>query len=265
MTHDIITLNFWNVAISGALVLVAMLLSWHLRLGLGRDMLWGAVRTFVQLTLTGYVLAFIFDSRNVWLTLLALALMFVVAIHTAQGRMAVPFAGRRAVFTAAILIGGALVLAFVTALVLRISPWYDPRYLLPLAGMIVGNAMTAVALAVDRFSGDLRRRRAEVEAALALGATPAQAVTRIRRDALRTAVMPSVNSMLVVGIVSLPGMMTGQIIAGQAPTQAVHYQIVVMYMITAAAVIASVVGVLAATRLLFTPAQQLRDVTETVK
>jgi putative ABC transport system permease protein len=253
-----IELTYWDVALSGLLMLVSMLLSWQLQLGLQRDMIWGAIRTFVQLALTGFILAYIFQQNNAWLTLLALAVMFGVAIHTARGRVATAFPGKAGVFAAAIISGGALVLTFVTAVVVKIEPWYDPRYLLPLAGMIVGNAMTAVTLAVDRFTGDLRRRRGEVEAALALGANPAQAVAQIRRDALRTAIMPSVNAMLVVGVVSLPGMMTGQIIAGQPPTQAVHYQIVVMYMITAAAVITSVVGVVAATRELFTPAQQVR-------
>ncbi|OPZ86537.1 MAG: hypothetical protein BWY76_00911 [bacterium ADurb.Bin429] len=255
---DVIKLEYWQVAFSGLLVLVSVLLSWWMHLGLQRDMAWGAVRTFIQLALTGYVLAFIFQQAHWALTLLALAIMFVVAVHTARGRVAAAFPGKTGVFTVAILTGGILVLLFVTGIILRIEPWYNPRYLLPLAGMIVGNAMTAVALAVDRFAGDLSRRRTEIEAALALGANPAQAVARVRRDALRTAVMPSVNAMLVVGVVSLPGMMTGQIIAGQPPAQAVYYQIVVMYMITAAAVITSVVGILAATRQCFTPAQQIR-------
>jgi putative ABC transport system permease protein len=124
--------------------------------------------------------------------------------------------------------------------------------------MIFGNAMTAGTLAVSRFVTDLHNRRLEVETALALGATTSQAVQRIRRDALRTAIIPSVNAMLVVGVVSLPGMMTGQILAGASPLLAVRYQVMVVYMITAAATLTSIIGVIASMRETFTPAQQLK-------
>ncbi|HEY3376304.1 MAG TPA: iron export ABC transporter permease subunit FetB [Armatimonadota bacterium] len=260
MEH-VIPVGYLDLLIAFPLVLGSLLLSWQFGLGLQRDMLLGALRTFVQLAVTGYVLLWIFarSGAGEWYwVLLALAVMLGVAVHTAQGRMTEALAGKAWVFAVAIVVGSLIVLAYVLALVLKISPWYNARYVLPLAGMIIGNAMTAGTLAVSRFAGDLRTRRLEVETALALGATAAQAVAPIRRDALRTAIIPSVNGMLVVGIVSLPGMMTGQILAGQDPTQAVHYQVVVMYMITAAAAFTSVIGVVAAIRQTFTAAQQLR-------
>ncbi|MHB9134244.1 MAG: ABC transporter permease [Armatimonadota bacterium] len=258
---NVIEISYPALALTGLLMLASLAVSWRFQLGLERDMVMGAIRSFLQLAVTGYVLLFIFvraGAHEWYWTVLALAVMIGVAIHTAQGRMTEPLIGKTWVFTLAIVGGGVAVLLFVLGVVLHITPWYDPRYVLPLAGMIFGNAMTAGTLAVSRFTGDLRTRRLEVETALALGATAAQAVHAIRRDALRIALIPSVNSLLVVGIVSLPGMMTGQIIAGQDPTQAVRYQIMVMYMITAAATFTSAIGVVAAARRMFTPAQQLR-------
>ena len=181
-----------------------------------------------------------------------------MAVHTARGRVTGNLSGKVWIFALAIPLGSILVLAFVSSVLLRISPWYDARYLLPLAGMIIGNAMTAASLAVERFATALRQRRGEVEAALALGASSGQASMALRREALRLAIIPAVNSMLVVGLVSLPGMMTGQIIAGSDPAQAVRYQIVVMYMILCASLLSSVIAVLAALRSAFTSAQQLR-------
>lgn len=255
-------LSYFDLGLAALLVVVSIVLSWQFQLGMERDMVWGAVRSFLQLAVTGYVLAFLFTLHPWYFAmpavLLALAIMLGVAVRTAAGRIREPLAGKGWVFSVAIVSGSVVVLIFVIGVVLRLPLWYDPRYVLPLAGMIIGNAMNAAALAVSRFAGDLRTRRLEVETALALGATAAEAVHQLRRDALRTAIIPSVNGMLVVGVVSLPGMMTGQIIAGQNPTQAVHYQIMVMYMITAAASFTSVIGVLAALRQAFTPAQQFR-------
>lgn len=253
-------LSYIDLGLAGILVFVSMLLSWWLHLGLQRDMLWGAIRSFVQLALVGYVLAFIFRSAAWYWVALALAIMLGVAIHTARGRIVEPLLGKTWIVGIAIASGSLVILLFILIAVLRIHPWYDPRYVLPLAGMIVGNSMNAATLAIGRFTGAIRQRRSEIETALALGANAGQAAQQIRREALRTAIIPNVNSMLVVGIVSLPGMMTGQILAGNDPTQAVRYQIMVMYMITSAAVITSVVGVMVAVRSAFTQAHQLRIV-----
>lgn len=260
MANHSVDITYLDLAIAGVMILASMLISWRLHLGLGRDMLVGAVRSFLQLALTGYILAFIFERGNLgewYWTLLALAVMLTVAVKTAQGRIPEWFPHKAWVFAVAIVCGGMAVLFYVTAIVVRIHPWYNPRYVLPLAGMIFGNAMTAGTLAVSRYISDLRGRRLEVETALALGANTTQAVERIRRDALRLAIIPSVNALLVVGIVSLPGMMTGQIIAGASPLLAVRYQVMVVYMITAAAAFTSVISVMAAIRQTFTSAQQL--------
>ena len=253
-----IPIHYTDLAIAAVLVLASMAVSWRLQLGLESDLVWGAVRSFAQLALVGVVLGFIFRREHWMLMLPALAVMLGVAVWTAAGRVKEPLARKGWVFSVGIVLGSLMVLAYVTAAVLRRGTWLNPQYVLPLAGMIIGNAMNAATLAVSRYAGDLERRRLEVESALSLGATAQQAVHPIRRDALRTAIIPAVNGMLVVGVVSLPGMMTGQIIAGQDPAQAVLYQVVVMYMITAAASLTSVIALAVAVRQSFTPAQQMR-------
>ena len=257
-----IPISYLDLLIAGVLVFASMALSWRLQLGLEKEMFWGVIRSFLQLSATGYVLLFVINRAGLgewYWVLLALGIMLGVAVATAQGRIKEVLPGKVLVFTVAIVSGSMSVLLFVLMLVLhQYQPWLKAQYVLPLAGMITGNAMNAGAVAVHRFVGDLRSRRAEVETALALGATPEQAVHTLRRDALRTAIMPSVNGMLVVGVVSLPGMMTGQIIAGQDPLQAVHYQIMVVYMITAASMLTAVIAIIGTIRQSFTGAQQLR-------
>ncbi len=255
--NGVIPISYTDLLIAAVLVLASLVISWRLQLGLSRDLVAGAVRSFVQLALVGLVLGYLFAHAHWYLVVPALLLMLGVAVHTATGRVPEPLGGKGWVFAAGIAVGSLAVLAYVTAAVLRLHPWYAPQYLLPLAGMIIGNGMNAATLAVGRFAGDLQRRRLEVETALALGATARAAVAALRRDALRTAIIPAVNGMLVVGVVSLPGMMTGQIIAGQSPMQAVLYQVVVMYMLTATASLCSVLAVAVAVRQSFTPAQQL--------
>src|SRR5947199_10091967 len=125
--------------------------------------------------------------------------------------------------------------------------------------MILGNAMTGAALAVERLSSEIRARRLQIEAALSLGATSRQAADAAVRAAVKAALVPTINAMMVVGIVQLPGMMTGQILGGAAPEQAVRYQMVVMYMLAAAVALTSATATLLAYRASFTPAHQLRE------
>jgi putative ABC transport system permease protein len=138
------------------------------------------------------------------------------------------------------------------------DPWYNPRYLIPLFGMIVGNAMNAAALAAERLRSEMEARRAEVEAWLALGASPERAAREPVRRSLVAALIPTVNGLMVVGIVSLPGMMTGQILAGSSPVTAVRYQIVVMFMLASSVAVTATLVTLWYRRTFFTETEQLR-------
>jgi putative ABC transport system permease protein len=155
------------------------------------------------------------------------------------------------------LAGAGFTLAYVDAVVLRLQPWYDPQYLIPLFGMIIGNSMTAAALAADRLNAEMELRRGEVESYLALGASPARASAEPVRRALVAAMIPTLNMLMVVGLVSLPGMMTGQVIAGSSPLTAVRYQIVVVFMLAGAVAVTSAVVALWYRRTFFTLAEQL--------
>jgi putative ABC transport system permease protein len=250
-----------DLALTAMLVLVAVGLSRWQRLGLERGFIVGAIRAFVQLLLVGYVLVYLFEARNWWLVLLALLVMLVAAATAATRRRgrSVPGERRRLwqISGTAMLISSGLTLAYVTWIVLNVRPWYEPRYLIPLFGMIVGNAMNGAALAVERLASEMEAHRGTIEAYLALGATPARAAAEPVRRALVAALIPSVNGLMVVGLVQLPGMMTGQILAGQSPLLAVRYQVVVAFMLAGATAATSVIVALWYRRAFFTAACQL--------
>lgn len=253
-----IDVTWLDLGLAAALVMIAVAISWWQRLGLARGFAIGAIRALVQLVAVGYVLVYLFAVDRWWLVLLALLVMLAAATTTVIDRQ--PRGARGVLFRisgGAMLFGAGLTLAYVAAVVVRVHPWYSPRYLIPLFGMIVGNAMNGAALAAERLASEMTSRRGEVEAYLALGAAPARAAAEPVRRALVAALIPAVNGLMVVGLVSLPGMMTGQILAGQSPLLAVRYQIVVAFMLAGATAMTSVIVVLWYRRTFFTPAEQL--------
>jgi putative ABC transport system permease protein len=253
-----VALSTTDLVLAAALVLVAVGIAAWQRVGLARGFLWGAVRAVVQLVAVGYVLTYVFATSRWYLVLAALLVMLLAATKTVADR----HRGQRRtvglITGVAMLVGAGLTLAYVDGVVVRVSPWYDPRYLIPLFGMIVGNALNGAALAAERLASEMESRRGEVEAYLALGASPAQASAEPVRRALAAALIPAVNGLMVVGLVSLPGMMTGQILAGASPLLAVRYQIVVAFMLAGAVAVTSAVVVLWYRRTFFTAAEQLK-------
>ncbi|MEO8564388.1 MAG: iron export ABC transporter permease subunit FetB [bacterium] len=258
-SSSVISLHWLDLAFASALVLIAMALSAWQRLGLLRGFAIGAVRAVVQLVAVGYVLAFLITTRRWYLVLLTLLVMLVAATVTATERQKHGRAKLFVISGTAMLVGAGVTLTYVDAVVLRLHPWYDPQYLIPLFGMIIGNAMNGAALAAERLTGEMELRRGEVEAYLALGASPARASAEPVRRALVAALMPTLNGLMVVGLVSLPGMMTGQVIAGASPITAVRYQIVVAFMLAGAVAITSVVVALWYRSTFFTAAEQLAE------
>lgn len=261
MSEHPIAIAWLDLVAASVLILVAVALSAWQRLGLGNQIVLGAVRATVQLIAVGYLLVWVFAANRWDVVLAVLAVMVVVATITATRRQAKRWRDRMKILpisAVAILAGAGLTLVYVSTVIVHVKPWYDPRYLIPLFGMIVANAMNAAALALERLQSEMESRRAEVEAYLALGASPRQAAAEPARRAAVAAMIPAVNALAVVGIVSLPGMMTGQILAGADPTLAVRYQLVVMFMLTAANAITAALTVQAYRRTFFTPAAQLR-------
>ena len=140
--------------------------------------------------------------------------------------------------------------------IVRVRPWYDPQYAIPLLGMILGNTLNGISLGLDRLTEELRSRRDQVDTLLALGATRWEAAQEPVRRSVRTGMIPIINSMMVVGIVSIPGMMTGQLLAGVDPLSAVEYQIVIMFLIASGTALGPVGVVLLGYRRLFNERHQ---------
>lgn len=254
----IVDLSWLEVAGSAGLVLLAIGITWRFRTGLARTFVVAALRTAFQLALVGYVLVYIFAMDRWWLVLLALLAMTAVAGREATQRQESPSRRLAVLSGLAILVGAGLTLVYVGGLLVRPEPWYSPRYLIPLFGMIVSTALDASALAADRLAGEMEARRPEVEAYLALGASPERAARRPVRNALRASLIPMVNRLMIVGLVALPGMMTGQILSGTSPLTAVRWQIVVMFMLAGAAAVAGALTTVGYRSEFFTPAHQLR-------
>lgn len=217
-----------------SLLLVSGAVSALFDLGLLRSLLWGAFRAFLQLTLIGYALGFLFSQEKLLVVAAVVTVMTGIATQAATSR--VPSVQRfphllafGSLWASTFLVG-----TIVLALVIRADPWYSPRVAIPIFGMILGNAMTGISLSLERLFSSVREGSETVEALLALGATPWEAVQGRVRSAIGAGMTPTINNLMVVGLVSLPGMMTGQILGGADPLQAVRYQIVVMYMISAA-------------------------------
>jgi putative ABC transport system permease protein len=242
-----------RLAVSAVLILVAALLSRRARLGLEGDLLWGALRGAVQLVAVGYALLFLFRHQSPLLVAAMLTVMWLVAAATSARRVE-HGPGLRVLFPRALVAIGAGALAALLPMFLWIvplHPWYEAQYLVPIGGMMLGSAMNVVALTFERIFSAAHEGASQVEALLSLGATPKQALHRQVRATLRAALTPTINGLLTVGLVSLPGMMTGQIVSGTSPEQAVRYQIVILYQLVVVAAVAGIVSAMFARRLLF--------------
>lgn len=232
-------ISFWQLALALVFIAAAGGASLIYRLGLGRDLVIGTIRTFAQLFVMGYALVLLFQWNSAPLVLAVFVIMIVFAariVSTRVNEKDVPYMG--ATFLS-MLAGYCIVAVLVTGLVIQAEPWWKPQYFLPLGGMVVGNSMNALAISLERLFTGLRDRRAAVEMRLCLGADYEEASREIMAEAMRAGMIPSINSMMGVGVVFIPGMATGQILAGADPMLAVRYQIVVMLMLVGSTALSS--------------------------
>lgn len=245
-----------DLAIASALILVNGLLSVLLKLRLERQLLLAGLRTVVQLLVIGQVLGWVFQNAYWYVVLPLMCGMTLVAGFSASGRGERRYRGLLADSVVSVWLSSWLVTAVGLLVILRVRPWYEPQYAIPILGMILGNTLTAVSLGIERMTRELSAHRGQIEMILALGGTRWEAARGAAIQAVRAGMMPTLNQMAVVGIVSLPGMMTGQILAGQSPAQAVRYQIVIMFLIAASSALGTVSAVLLTFARLFSPAHQ---------
>ncbi len=245
--------------LSGAAVLLGAtigLSAWQ-RLELGRTILVAGLRTTVQLLAIGFLLAAVFSWRSPFAIAAILMAMSIVAGHAAASKQA----GVRRVLSPWLLSGALFSSAIATLLyvggLLRLAP-DRPDLWIPLGGFILGNSMAASAVAAERFLAAGRQRRDEVECLLSLGAPAKEALRPITREAFRAGLIPRLSAMMVMGIVKLPGIMTGQMLAGQEASQAAMYQILVMFTLLFSDTIAIALTMRLLFRRVVTPAEQLR-------
>jgi len=257
MSAHYIDLSVWQLVAAAALIGVNLLISIALRLGLAKTLLIASLRMAAQLLLVGFILESIFALKTplpvVGIGLVMAALASVAAVRRTRRRFpGIYWNSLLSILGSAFLVTGAALVG-----IIQVRPWFEPQYAIPLLGMVLGNILTGVSLALDRFMDGVAQDRERIEADLALGATRWEAAQPLVNDSLRIGMIPTINAMMVMGVVSLPGMMTGQLLAGAAPTSAVRYQIVIMFMIAAATALGTLGVIGLAFRALFNARHQL--------
>ena len=248
MNAPYLSLSYVDLILASVLLLIAGVLSSVLKLGLSKSLGVAALRMVVQLTLIGLVLKILFAQVSLGWTLLAATVMISLAGREVMARQKVRFDKRWSygIGTTSLLFAGGIVTALALTTAVRPDPWYDPRFALPLLGMILGNTLNGVAVGFERLLSTAKIHRDTIEARLCLGHTRAEALRPLIRDAVRAGMMHIVNAMSAAGLISLPGMMTGQILAGIDPSEAVKYQILIMFLIAGSTSIGVLTAVLAA-------------------
>ena len=231
-----ISLSPLDLAVAASLVAFDAALSIRLRLGVHRQVLWAALRMIVQLVAVGYLLRLVLALRHPLATILLVLAMSVIAAREIAARPERRFRGSDGLVLSAASVALATLVTVLLALTtaIRPHPWFDARYAVPLAGIVLGSVLNAGSLTLDALLCDMRRERQGIESQLALGETFSAATTPLVRGAIRRGLMPVVNQMSAAGVVTLPGIMTGQILAGADPVEAVKYQILLMFLLAGA-------------------------------
>jgi len=254
-----VTLSTLDLGIAALLVLALALLSTRLKAGISRQLLVAAARTAIQLTLIGLVLKTLFANVHLaWVTLMAL-FMLLVAGREVMVRQKRRFRGwwGYALGTVSMFLSSFTVAVFTLVVILGDTPWYTPQYAIPLLGMLLGNTMNGISIAMDRLTTTAWEQREVIEARLMLGQSWDEAISAIRQQAVSSGLIPIINAMAAAGVISLPGMMTGQILAGAPPVEAVKYQILIMFLITVGTGLGTLSAVTIGSRRLFDARQRL--------
>ncbi len=243
-----IHLSWMEVAIAATLLVINMLVSLFLQLGIARQLITSSVRMTIQLALIGLVLKQIFAIALISPVLVLAGVMTVIAGVSAVRRINTHY---RTIYSTAIFsiwISSWIVTGITLLAILKPEPWYRPSVLIPLLGMVLGNSLTGISLGLERFLSEIKQNREKIETLLCLGATRWESCRSSMIQATRAAMIPILNTMSVAGIVSIPGMMTGQLLAGAEPMEAVRYQIMIMFVIAAAIALGTVTSLALAYR-----------------
>ncbi len=256
----IIDLSPLQLSFAFILVIILSICAFAAQLGITRKLLVAAIRTIVQLSLIGLVLEALFSTSSpIWISLMALAMLLIAGREvTARQKRRLTSGWSFAIGSTSMFVSSFTVAILTLTVIISPSPWYTPQYAIPLLGMLLGNTMNGVAICLDRLHETTWQQRKVIENRLMLGHPWNEAIGNIRKDAVRAGMIPAINAMSAAGVVSLPGMMTGQILAGTTPALAVKYQILIMLMITVGTGFGSMISVLLASRRLFDQRERLR-------
>lgn len=255
-------MSYFTLSLTLIFVLIPLFLSKTFKLGLEKDTTIATVRSIVQLLIVGYLLQYVFNADNIIYMILMVVLMIGAATQNARKKgaaikgitwkLVVTFVFVE-VLTQSILLG------------LNITP-ATPQYIIPISGMVVGNSMVLSILFLNRFTAEVETHQNETELILSLGGTPKQAINRQLIDSIKASTIPTIESQKTIGLVQLPGMMSGQIIAGADPVQAVQFQLLVLFLLLTTAVITSILlGYLSYPTLFNERMQMLKDTGEAVE
>lgn len=246
-------ISITSLLISSSLVLVTLFFSYWQKLKLEKEVIIGVVRAVVQLVIVGYILEYVFGFENpVFTTLLLLFMIFNAAFNAAKRGQGIK--NGLMISFLSIAVGTVITLAI---LILSKTIQYEPYQVIPVSGMIIGNAMVALGLCYKQIGSDFKNKREEVETKLSLGADILPSSIEIIRDSIKTGMLPTIDSAKTLGIVSLPGMMTGLILAGAPPMLAIKYQIMVTFMLLSTTSIASFMACYLSYRSFFNSRKQL--------
>jgi putative ABC transport system permease protein len=256
----VIALSYMDLILAAGLIVVLALFSWRMQLGLVGQLLIAALRTTVQLLLIGVVLKALFSHVHLGFMALMAAIMLLAAGKEVMSRQKRKFAGGWGfgVGTLSMFLSSFTITLFALNFIVGVDPWYAPQYAIPLLGMLLGNTMNGISIGLDRLTNAAWDGRTQIEGRLMLGHNWSQAVGRIRSQSIRSGLIPIINSMAAAGLVSLPGMMTGQILGGSPPMEAVKYQILIMFLIAGGTGFGTMVAVWLGSRRLFDERQRLR-------
>jgi putative ABC transport system permease protein len=227
--NSTIDLMFWQVLAAYIFIVILLIIVRVKKIPREKEIVIATIRMTLQLILVGYILVYIFDYPNPLITIALFAIMLFFSIHNVYQRAKLELTtSLKRTIALSMFSGISVSLIFFVFLVLALSPWYDPRFFIPIAGMIIGNSMTGITLGVNNLLNSMQTQKAQIEAALILGAPPKIAAKKLLNQAFDAAMLPTINSMVGMGIIFLPGMMTGQILSGMSPLVAVNYQIAIM-------------------------------------
>jgi putative ABC transport system permease protein len=262
-----IALTPWDLATAAILVILLALTSLYLQLGITRSLFIAATRTTVQLLLIGLVLKLLFDTVNLYFIAAIAMIMLTVASREVVARQQRRFTGwwSFGLGSVSMFISSFSVMLLTLWVIIGSDPWYSPQYAIPLLGMLLGNTMNGLSLSLDRLTQGAWQQREVIEQRLMLGATRHEAFLDIRKQSIRAGMIPIINAMTTAGLVNLPGMMTGQIIAGAPPVEAVKYQILIMFLIASGTGFGIIAAVSFASHRLFDERHRLRLDTLVVK